>query len=471
MSRPSTASKLAKPLGVFSLAMITAGSVDSIRNLPATALFGSSLIFFFLIAALLFLLPSALVSAELASTHPREGGVYAWVADAFGERMGYLAVWFQWIENVIWYPTILSFLAGTIAYLVSPHLASNPYFLVGVIVLSFWAVTIVNLLGINASAMVANLCSIFGLLLPMAVIIALGVSWLCSGHLSQIDLSPHHWLPHGGIEHTMWVALTGVMMSFCGMEIATVHSRDVHSPNRAYPKAMLLATVIIVVTLMCGSLSIAIVLPHEKISLVAGIMQAFDAFFSSYHWHGILPLMGLTLVVGGLGSVNNWVIAPARGIAFALAKNAPGHYLSVESKRGVPARLLVIQALIVSAVSTVFLLLPSVNTSYWLLTALSAQLYMTMYLLLFAAAITLRYKRLERLDGFIIPGGKWGIWIVAGVGWLASLLTWLVGFIPPAEAAGGVFHYETLLIIGLIVMSLLPFLLLRRVSHRLESSS
>ncbi len=455
--------RLAKPLGVFSLAMITAGSVDSIRNLPATALFGSTLIFFFLIGALFFLLPSALVSAELASTHPREGGVYAWVADAFGERMGYLAVWFQWIENVIWYPTILSFLAGTVAYLFSPTLASNPYFLVTIIIVSFWAVTIINLLGINASALVANACSIFGLLLPMGLIIALGATWLLNGHASHIQLSPSHWLPHADGHQTLWIALTGVIMSFCGMEIATVHSRDVKSPNRDYPKAMLLATVIIVFTLMCGSLSIAAVLPHDKISLVAGIMQAFDAFFSAYHWHALLPVMALSLVVGGLGSVNNWIIAPARGISYALAKNAPGHYFSKESKRGVPARLLVVQAIIVSVVSTVFLLLPSVNTSYWLLTALAAQLYMLMYLILFVAAIVLRYRKHKRLPGFMIPGGKLGIWIVAGFGWLASLATFIVGFFPPSNGlSGSVMHYELLLISGLLVMSLIPLLLIRR---------
>ena len=91
-------------LGVFSLAMLTAGSVDSIRNLPATALFGSSLIFFFVLGAILFLIPSALVSSELASTSEKHGGIYSWISDAFGKKLGFVAVWFQWIENVITHP-------------------------------------------------------------------------------------------------------------------------------------------------------------------------------------------------------------------------------------------------------------------------------------------------------------------------------------------------------------------------------
>ena len=120
----------AHKLTVFSLVMITVGSVDSIRNLPATALFGSSLIFFFLFAALFFLIPSALVSAELSAAWPEQGGIYVWVKKAFGQQIGFLTIWFQWIENVVWYPTILSFTAGTLGYLISPNLANDKIFLI-----------------------------------------------------------------------------------------------------------------------------------------------------------------------------------------------------------------------------------------------------------------------------------------------------------------------------------------------------
>jgi len=115
-------------LSIFGLTMLTVGSVDSIRNLPATALFGSQLIAFFILGAIFFLIPTALVSAELASAWPKQGGIYVWVKKAFGQRTGFLAIWLQWIENVIWYPTLLSFVAGTIGYLINPHLIDNKVF-------------------------------------------------------------------------------------------------------------------------------------------------------------------------------------------------------------------------------------------------------------------------------------------------------------------------------------------------------
>ena len=447
-----------KVLGVFSLAMMTAVSVDSVRNLPATALFGSSLIFFFLLGAIFFLLPSALVSAELASSRKAQAGVYSWVKAAFGEKVGFIAVWFQWIENVIWYPTILSFVAGTIGYLVSPSLASNKIFLISVILTCFWGVTLINLMGIKTSAFFTNICAIAGLIIPMVLIIALGITWLFSSQPIQIEFTQHAMLPHVHDSH-MWVALTGIILSFCGMEIATVHATDVNNPQRAYPRAMLIATLIIVITLVCGALSIAVVLPENQISLVVGIMQAFHSFFLVYHMGWVLPIVAIMLVLGGMGGVNNWIIAPTRGLLVAAQDGQLPKHMQHENLYGAPSILLIYQAVIVSFISMVFFLMPTVNGTYWLLTALAAQLYMLMYVLLFSSAIRLRYKGVMKSAGYRIPGGNWGMWIVAGAGMIGSIATFIIGFIPPANIKiGSTLHYEELLIIGLIIMSSPPFL-------------
>ncbi|OGT68872.1 MAG: transporter [Gammaproteobacteria bacterium RIFCSPHIGHO2_12_FULL_45_9] len=455
-------------LGVFSLAMMTAGSVDSIRNLPATALFGNSLIFFFALGALFFLLPSALVAAELASRKGGRAGIFGWVTEAFGYSSGFLAVWFQWIENVIWYPTILSFIAATVGYWVSPDLAQSKAFLVSVIVVAFWGMTWLNLRGIQASAGFSNFCAIAGLLLPMSLIMGLGCAWILSGHPVQISLHPKDWLPTSG-GGDMWVSLTGIMMSFCGMEIAAVHAGDVANPQRAYPRAMALATGIIVVTLLCGSLSIAAVLPHQTISLVAGIMQAFDVFFGAYHWHWILPFVALALVLGGLGGVNNWIIAPTRGLTQALREGNALARITALNAKGAPRFLLWVQAVIVMGVTLVFLLMPSVNGSYWFLTALTAELYMIMYIFMFVAAIRLRYIRSKQV-GFCIPGGRvWGMWLVAGAGLLGTIVTIIVGFMPPAGIdVGGTVHYQMMLVGGLLVLGVPPWYWAVRRARRQE---
>ena len=126
-------------ISVLALVLLITGAIDSIRNLPATALFGSSLIFFFIFSAIVFLIPVALVSAELSSTwSEEEGGVYSWVRHAFGDNMAFFTIWLQWINTMVWYPSILLFIAGTLAYLINPELAQNKFYLISVILIVFW---------------------------------------------------------------------------------------------------------------------------------------------------------------------------------------------------------------------------------------------------------------------------------------------------------------------------------------------
>jgi amino acid transporter len=445
-------------LTIFSLTMITVGSVDSIRNLPATALFGSQLIFYFFLGALFFLIPTALVSAELASGWAKQGGIYIWIKQAFGKRIGFLAIWLQWIENVIWYPTILSFVAGTIGYLINPTLTNNPYFLWSIIVSCFWGATLLNLRGMSSSAWFSNLCSLGGLLLPMSLVIGLGTAWITQGNPLQIAFSIPSIIPHLS-DQSMWVSLTAIIMSFCGIEIATVHANDVHNPQNAFPKVLVYSVGIILSTLIFGSLAIAIVLPQNEINLVAGIMQAFNAFFSNYHLSWMMPIVAVMLVLGGLGGVSNWIIAPTKGLLVAAEDGNLPPIFQRTNAHGAPTMMLFGQALIVTILSGLFLFMPSVNGSYWLLTALAAQLYMFMYFIMFIAAIKLRLVEPNHPRPFKIPGGIWGVIFVSGIGIVGVCTTLVVSFIPPEGInIGSMARYELTLIIGLLVMCSPPFL-------------
>lgn len=445
-------------LTIFSLTMITVGSVDSIRNLPATALFGSQLIFFFTLGALFFLIPTALVSAELASAWPKQGGIYIWVKEAFGRQAGFLAIWLQWIENVIWYPTILSFVGGTIGYLINPALANNPYFLWSIIVSAFWGATLVNLRGMHLSALFSNLCTVTGLLLPMALIISLGAIWIYDANPVQIQFDIQHMLPHLKDEG-MWVSLTAIMLSFCGVEIATVHANDIENPQKAFPRALGYSVLIILSTLILGSLAIAVVLPQKDINLVAGIMQAFDAFFGRYSFSWVMPLVALMLVMGGLGGVSNWIIAPTKGLLVAARDGNLPPLFQRTNRHDAPIVMLITQAVIVTLLSTLFLFMPSVNGSYWLLTAMAAQLYMLMYLLMFFAIIKLRFSHPNTPRVFKIPGGKFGLFIISGMGILGTVVTLVVSFFPPDGINVGHFmSYELTLFLGLLVMCSPPFI-------------
>ncbi|NCC51183.1 MAG: amino acid permease [Spartobacteria bacterium] len=451
-----------KVLGVFSVAMINLAIIYSVRGLPMLAEEGLSAIFYLLVSAAFFLIPVALVSAELATTWPPRGpgGVYVWVREAMGEKWGFVAVWLQWSENVIWFPTVLSFIAATLAYTVKPALANNAYYMLAVILIVYWGGTWSNLRGMKTAAWVSTI-GVLSTLVTTGLIIVLGGVWMLRGDPLQITLSLRDMIPDlSGLDKIVFLA--GVMVITSGIEVSAVHHAEVRDPARVFPRATLLAVIISFSAILLGSLAIAIVIPAREISLVAGLMEAFECFFKAYHISWLVPVVAALVVVGSIGEVSAWILGPSKGLLVTARDGLLPPFFQRTNKNGVPVNILLIQAYIVSALVLVFLLMPSVNSAYWILTALTAQLYLVMYILLFAAVIRLRYLYPDTPRPYRIPGGLPGIWCIGGLGIVGSLFTLLIGFVPPSQlSTGNIVFYEAFLLAGILIMVAVPFILYR----------
>lgn len=456
---------MSKKISLFSLAILIVAAIDNVRNLPAAALFGSALIFFFIFAALFFLIPTALISAELSAAFPEKGGVYQWVNMAFGKKWAMAAIWLQWINTMVWYPTMLSFIAGVFAYVIDPALVENKTYLITCILTVFWALTLINLKGIHISTMLNNICASIGTIFPLIFLVILGVIWITSGKPLQIQVSSSDLIPPLN-QSTSWISLIAIMASFLGMELSGVHVNDVYEPRRNFPRAVLLATVFIFLSMAFGSLSIAFVLPSKEISLVSGVMQVFSSFFNAFHLQALTPILTVLIVVGSIGTMINWLISPAKGLLHAAEFGFLPPFFSRMNRAGVASNILLAQAVLVTLFCLVFLLEPTVNSYYWFLTALSTELYMLMYILMFCAALRLRYRQFHRHTGaFTIPGRNWGIWVTSLFGLVGSIATITLSFFPPENInIGSSSRYIFMIVIGniLTISPLLLFYLYKR---------
>lgn len=444
-------------LGVFTLTMINVAAIQSLRNLPVMAEVGWASVFFYVLAALGFFIPCALVSAELATGWPSTGGVYTWVKEAFGARWGFVAIWLQWIENVIWYPTVLSFTAATIAYVFYPPLAENKYYILSMVLITYWSCNIADSMGMKASGFISSLGVIIGTLMPAALIVTLGLFWYFSGRPSHIPFSTEALFPDLGSIHNI-VFLVGVMLGFAGMEMSAVHAREVENPQKDYPKAIFLSATIILTVSILGSLAIAVVVPHEEISLVSGIMQAFSAFFDAYSIPWMTPILAGLISAGSISMVSTWIIGPSKGLYQTAHEGHLPPFFHKKNRNGMPIAIMFFQGIIVSLLCLAFLLMPTISSSYWLLNDLTALLYLLMYILMFMTAIRLRYSKPDVTRNYRIPGGKTlGMWIVAGLGLLSSAFGFCIGFFPPAqlESIDGI-TFMAFMAAGVGVMFLLP---------------
>jgi amino acid transporter len=447
-------------LGVFALAMINVASIVSPRNGPLMAEYGWSMFFFLGCSILLFLVPVSLASAELATGWPKAGGVYAWVREAFGERTGFLAIWCDWSENLTFFPTVLSFIAGSLAYAISPELASDNVFLVVVMLTVFWAATALNFLRVDQSTAVATVGMILGVFLPILLLAGLAVAWFTNGEGSRIPFSGDALLPDLSGQNLLF--LGGVLLAFAGMEQAGFHARQTANPQRDYPKAMLLAAVIVVIATIASSLSLALVVPKHDISLLSGTMQAFQDMLDSLGVGGLVKPVAVLLVLGGVAHLLPWLLGPAKGLAAVARRGHLPPLLGRESKNHIPVQGLIVQGIGGTVFCLLFLFLPNANATYGALTAMTAQVIVIMYVLIFASVIRLRYTQPHTERAYRIPGGRAGVWLVGGAGIVACGFAFVAGFFHPGDWAswdtGQRVVYYAVLLGGLAVLTMPPFL-------------
>jgi putative glutamate/gamma-aminobutyrate antiporter len=459
-----------KKMTVFTLSLMTVAAVCSLRGLPMMAKEGLSMIFYILFAAVMFLLPASLVSAELGGAFSKQrGGVYTWVKEAFGSRWGFTAIWLQWIQNVVWYPTVLAFAAGALAYLfMDPGLAEKGSYTGIVILVCYWGATFLTLAGTNVASSVTKYGVLLGTVLPGIMVIVLGLLWLNQGNPLQFmepgaamvsaekaaGQAPHARLfPYiTGLGSVAFLA--GIILLFAGVEVHAVHANELKDPARQFPESMFLAMIIIFLLFTLGSLSVAAVIPAEKISLTAGLMQAFKQLLDKFHLDFLTPIMGLLAAFGAIGGVMSWVGGPSRGLLETAKNGEIPRFMAKTNKNDMQVNILIIQAIIVTLLASLYFIMDNVSVAFFVLSAMTITLYLVMYIMMYAAAIKLRYSQPDLPRSYKVPGGLYGMWLVAGIGLLGVCFSLVVGFFPPTNLPVG----NPLLYVGLVSAGMIVFI-------------
>ena len=279
---PAAARTAAPPVAWISwiaLALMTTSSVASLRPSPTMAVYGLASIFLYLVPAIVFLIPTSLVSAELASGW--SGGVYNWVATGISKPMGFLAVWCQFAMTIFYYPTLLGFVASTLAYVFNPDLASSGVWTAVVIVVCYWSGVWISSRGTKGVAGLASGGLIIGTLIPGALLVILGIVFLGQGNPSAAPMTASHLLPEwAGIASL--VLIVNNFLSYSGMEMNAVHVSSLRNPGREFPRSIFLASGMVLLIFILPALAISWVVPAKELSLTAGVMQAFDAVFAQF---------------------------------------------------------------------------------------------------------------------------------------------------------------------------------------------
>ncbi|MCZ0709991.1 amino acid permease [Microbacterium paraoxydans] len=420
VSRPAVA-----VLGIGQLALLTLVVVASLRSLPAMAIYGLGSITLYLIPAVLFLVPTALVAAELATGW--KGGVYVWVREAFGNRWGFTAVWLQWIQNVVWFPTQLAFVAGALAFVfLDPSLSSSGFFTAVIIIVCYWGATLVTLRGGDLFAKLGSWGGIIGTLFPAVLLIVFGAVWVFSGEKSQVPLEASAVIPpFTGLASI--VLIVSNVLAYAGMEVNAVHVNQMKDPGKGYPRSVFLAAGLILLVFILPTIAIAVAVPKKELGLTNGIMLAFGEYFDHWDMGWATAVVSALIAAGALASVVTWVAGPSKGVLAAAETGLLPPLLQKRNKAGVQSGILMLQGTIVTILAAIFIIVPNVSAAFVALIDMAAALYLIMYMLMFASAMVLRRKAPDVLRAYRVKA----LPFVAGVGFFACLAAFLLAFIPP----------------------------------------
>jgi glutamate:GABA antiporter len=465
MSLPEeNAPQLARVLNLRDLVLFNLVAVVGIPWVAAAAKAGPSSLTLWVLAALLFFIPQGLAVIQLSSSFPAEGGIYAWTRKEFGEGHGFLCGWCYWINNVLYYPTLLLAAAVTATYVIGQGqsgLADNWNYVLPFTLIALALALVLNIVGVGTGRWLQNVGGL-SVFVPGMLLVLLGLhAFLTKGAANTLafaQLTPDlTTLP----ELNLWATIA---FAFAGLELSSTMGNEIQNPRRNLPRSIYIAAPLIALIYVCGTGSMLWLVPRDEINIVAGPLQAISNGMLSFGsgWRWIVPFVALLLTLARVGGLGAWLTGSAR-VAFVvgLDRYFPPAFARVHPRWRTPYVAILIQA----PIAAFFLLLSvlgkgtTVERAFLILIDMSLLIYFIPYLYLFLCFMAhCRKKRSEREEKLIVPGGATGALIAGICGLSITLFAMIVAMIPP-PGTSDIWLYEAkvgggslfLILIGLVI--------------------
>lgn len=450
-------------LSPMAMTLLMVTTVFSLRGLASQAEYGYTSILYYVIAALVFLIPFSMVCAELGSTYHGHGGLFRWCSEAFGPRWGWAAMCYEWLGLLVWFPSVLMFGAVALAYVFWPdsfdsHFSNNKLYVIIVVLSVYWLATFNMFRGDKASKRLSAAGGLLGTIVPGIVLVAMGVIYLCQGNHNYIDANVPFFPDFTNFSTIVLAA--SIFLFFGGMEIYPVHVNQMRNPAREFPKSMLMAVLIIVLAYVMGTLAIGFTTPKDKINLLGSLFYAYNQQFQAIGMSWMGNVIAALITFGVIGQIAAVIDGAASGILSVGDAGYLPRTIQKRNRHDMPVPLLWIQGIIVTILTSIMIFLPSVESAYQILSQMSTVIYLLLVIIIYAAFVRLRRTDNARKRGFRVPGGNVGKWITATVGIFGAIVALVLSCLPPSQIdTGSKIFYVSTIVVGTAIFCALPFVI------------
>ncbi|MBS0556800.1 MAG: amino acid permease [Proteobacteria bacterium] len=423
-----------KSLGLMDLVLFNTVAIVGLRWVALAGHSGPSSLTLWLLAALAFFIPQGLCVMTLSSALPKDGGLFVWVSEAFGERQGFLVGWIYWAANILYFPTLTLSTVVFGLYIFNErfaYLEHSQTFAAGASLTMLGVALGCNIVGTGTGRWLQNLGGL-AQWLPSLVLVGIGlVALIAAG--SATPMPAESLVPTFSNLDTV-IFFSQICFAFAGLELAPVLAGEIREPRRTIPRALLVSGLVIAAIYIFNTLALMWALPPGKISIIAGVNQAIAQAGAAHGLSWLGPPVALLMTLAGIGGLGAWLIGSARLLFVGgMDRLLPPALAWVHPRWNTPYVALLVQA----GLAALFILAAtqgsSVHTAYLMMVDATAILTFIMYLYLFAAAVKLCRRIARTPDAIAIPGGAAGSVLANGIGFLTTVGAIVLALVPPSD--------------------------------------
>lgn len=442
-----------------------------------TASIGYSVYFWWIIMLLGFFIPYGLISAELGTQYPSEGGLYTWIKTALGPKWAGRVAWLYWINFPFWVAALANLVTTYLAGILGLEL-SWPIIL-GLQLLYIILVNALSVLRISQSDWLSNLGAIAKILF-MAGLGALGVYVLCTQGTANPVNSWTDFIPFIG---TQGLDLAGlgfvalIIFSLLGFEVVPTFGNDLKNPKKEIPRAIFIGGILVAAFYLIASFGIQVAIPVQDLQSDSGMLDTYGQLMTAAGLSAGL-IRAIVVAVGGLfiytlvANVASWNFGVNSIAAYAAADGALPQSWTKRNKDGVPY----VPAIWTCVISCILTIIGGVAVElsdaplslFWVLFSLSLAILLLAYIPLFFAFWKLHQKGPQIKTGFWIEGGKGKILACTLIPFFLLVFSFLFMLFPDLNLE--MFYYNWPLIVGVCAVVIFGEVMVHSVHKSAEAS-
>lgn len=397
-------------MGLRDITLYTVSAILVVEMLTSSAAVGTKTLAWWVLFIILFFIPYGLMTAELATTYPEQGGIYVWVRRAFGQRAAARTTYWYWVNVAMWMPSVFVVFAGIFCQLFIKGWTQWPagkWPQVAIAIAMTWLVVGVGIMRLEVGKWFNNI----GAALKVIIILALGIGGIVfairHGAANTIDASS--FVPSFKVAKNFLPVIVYLMIGF---ELVSTMGGELKEPQKQIPRALLTSGAAIAFMYMLATIGILLALSLSKLELITGLVETFRAIFGRTGvGEVVVYALGIAALYTFFSNMTTWTMGANRAAAEAAADGELPKLLGREH----PTRRTPVAAFLISgAISTAVLLLTAIfidkeESLFFAIFAASSVIFLMPYLLMFPAVVALRRKDPDRPRPFKIPGGTAGL--------------------------------------------------------------